>query len=157
MKKNKILIVYYSRTGNTKKIAEELAKKLNADIEEIIDLKNRKGIIGWLIGGRDGMKKTSTSIKESSKDCKNYDLVVIGSPIWVGLTPAIRTFLLKNKDKIKNYAAFCTMGGNNPQSLFLHIEEILKAKPKSILAIREKDVKSNDYKEKLNKFLDNIK
>ena len=42
MKKNKILVVYYSKTGNTKKIGEELAKKLNADVEEVIDLKNRR-------------------------------------------------------------------------------------------------------------------
>ena len=39
MKWKKILVIYYSRTGNTKKVAEDLARKLHADIEEV-----RKGI-----------------------------------------------------------------------------------------------------------------
>lgn len=153
----KILVVYYSRTGHTKRIAEELAKKLNADIEEIIDLTSRKGIIGWLLGGRDGMKESTTNIKKLSKDCKNYSLVLVGSPIWVGLTPAIRTFLLNNKNKIKNYATFCTMGGDNPKKLFSHVEDILNIKPKATLAIRDKEIKNNNYSEKLNEFIKKIK
>ena len=35
------LVVYYSRTGNTKAIGEAIAEALNADIDEIIDLKKR--------------------------------------------------------------------------------------------------------------------
>jgi len=47
----KTLVAYYSRTGNTKKVAVEIAKNLKADIDEIIDKKDRSGMIGWIIGG----------------------------------------------------------------------------------------------------------
>lgn len=39
---SKVLVVYYSRTGNTERAVLELAEQLNADIEKIIDCKNRK-------------------------------------------------------------------------------------------------------------------
>ena len=57
----KNLVVYYSRTGRTKKIAKEIQERLNADIEEIHDVKNREGILGWLSAGRDAGTKKTTS------------------------------------------------------------------------------------------------
>jgi flavodoxin len=56
----KILIVYYSRTGRTKKIAEKIQYRLNADIDEISDTKNRAGILGWLSAGRDAGSRRLT-------------------------------------------------------------------------------------------------
>ena len=86
----KILIVYYSRTGTTKKIAEELSKNFNADLEEIVDKKNRAGAIGWVMSGRDNIKKALTEIEEVKNDPSQYDLVIFGSPNWVGtIAPAI--------------------------------------------------------------------
>ena len=59
----KILVVYYSRTGNTKAIAEALVEALNADIDEIIDLKKRMGFLNWLRSGHDALRKKFTQIK----------------------------------------------------------------------------------------------
>lgn len=61
----KTLVVFYSRTGNTKKMAKILAKELHADIDEIVDLKNRKGILGYIFSGRDAMKQLKTKITYS--------------------------------------------------------------------------------------------
>jgi len=47
----KILVVFYSRSGRTKKIAEAISDILKCDKEEIFDLKNRKGIPGFLSAG----------------------------------------------------------------------------------------------------------
>jgi flavodoxin len=49
----KILAVYCSRTGTTRKIANEISSKLDCDVEEIIDLKTRAGPIGYMAAGRD--------------------------------------------------------------------------------------------------------
>src|SRR3989338_8550287 len=103
----KALIVYYSRTGTTKKVAEELADRLKADKEEIIDKKNRKGPIGYMIAGKDAMRKKLTKINELKKNPENYDLLVIGTPIWAfTMVPAIRTFLIKIKNYNKKIALF---------------------------------------------------
>jgi flavodoxin len=78
----KILVVYYSKTGTTRKLAERIAAQLNADVESIVDTKKRSGLIGWLVGGRDGMRKISTTIDPVSKNAADYDLVLIGGPLW---------------------------------------------------------------------------
>ena len=80
----KKLVVFYSRSGNTQKVALEIARSLRADVDEIIDLKDRtRKIIGWLIAGKDASQKKLTEIK-FKKDPKNYDLVIIGTPIGPG-------------------------------------------------------------------------
>jgi len=156
--KRKILVVYYSRTGTTKKIAEIIARELNSDTEEIIDLTNRSGAIGWLKAGRDAMKENLTEIKEIKKNISNYNLIIIGSPNWGGaIAPGVRTFLMENKNKIKNIAFFCTMGGDNPGKLFLQMEKIIKIKPLGILSIMTKEVNSNNYQNKIRDFIKKIK
>ncbi len=63
----KTLVVYYSRTGNTKFVAEEVTAELGADMEEIIDLKNREGKLGWLSSSRDATGNRQTKIEETKK------------------------------------------------------------------------------------------
>ena len=59
----KYLIAYYSRTGNNKAIGEAIAHALSADIDEIIDKKNRKGKLNWIRAGRDSMAEKLTEIE----------------------------------------------------------------------------------------------
>ncbi|USS39877.1 flavodoxin [Thermococcus aggregans] len=124
----KTLVVFYSRRGTTKRVAQEIAKALNADVDEVIDKKPRKGILGFLRAGYDATRGKTTEI-EFEKDPSKYDLVVIGTPVWNGrVTPAIRTYLLQNKDKIKNAAFFCTFAGRAGKCLE-QMEKILGKKP----------------------------
>lgn len=62
----KSLVVYYSRTGNTRFVAEMIAEKLKADIEELIDKKGRGGSIGFLIAGKDAALKKETQMGRSN-------------------------------------------------------------------------------------------
>lgn len=59
----KRLVVYYSRTGTTKRIGEEIAEALGADSVEIFDQKSREGMIGWLKAGWDARRRKVTEIK----------------------------------------------------------------------------------------------
>ena len=158
-KKMKTLVVYYSRTGTTKKVGEKLAKHLKCHFEEIIDLKRRSGAIGWMGAGKDAMKKKLTYIKDIKKDPKNYDLIIIGSPVWAGnVAPAIRTYILTNKPNIKKVAFFCTMGGSTGK-IFSEMEEIINIKPLGILSLKTKEVNNpgHNYNNKINNFIKTIK
>ena len=151
--KPKILIVYYSRTGNTRAVAQALAAQLGADIEEIVDTKNRKGIFGWLGAGKDASQKKTTVIGPTTKDPANYDLVVLGTPIWSwSMTPAIRTYIEANREKFKKVAFFCTMGKNGDVKTFAAMAELCGRKPAASLAVRAEEVKIRQYQSGINKF-----
>ena len=152
--KMKILVTYYSRSGNTKNIAKEISKKLNSDIDEIIDLKDRSGIRGFLGAGWDVFFKKPTKIKNKINP-EDYDLVIIGTPIWVGrCAPAIKTYLINFK--LKNKIAFFCTAGSKQSSAFNEMERLSK-KPLAVMDIKDKKVKSGDYREKLNEFLGKLK
>ena len=108
----KTLVAYYSRTGNTKRVAEALTENLNADIEAIMSDTKEKGT------GRLAMQaflRVRAKITQTTNDAASYDMVVIGSPVWVGkMSSPIRTYLAQNKDKFTSVAFFCTHG--NPRS-----------------------------------------
>ena len=99
----KALVVFYSRTGATKKVAVEIAESLKCDIEEIIDLHNRKGAIGYLKSGMHATLKKPAKIKKSRKNPASYGTVIIGTPIWsFNVSSPVRAYLMQNKGKIKN-------------------------------------------------------
>ena len=103
----KSLVVYYSRTGNAKFIAETIAAGLGADLEEVIDLKSRQGRLSFLSAGKDATQGKETEIAQTKRTPTDYDLIIIGQPIWAGSpTPAIRTYLNKNDFSGKKVALF---------------------------------------------------
>jgi flavodoxin len=103
----KTLVLYYTRTGNTKFVAETIAAELGADAEEVTDLKNRQGKLGWLSAGRDAMGAKETEISQTKRVPTDYDLIIIGQPVWArNPTPAIRTYLNKNDLSGKKVALF---------------------------------------------------
>jgi flavodoxin len=121
----KTLVVYYSKTGNTKYVAQKIAEQLKAELSEITDKQNRKGKLNFLKSGYESIKEKLTEI-EVSKKIDDYDFVIIGSPVWAGkIPPAIRTFLVKNDFGRKEIAFFVTVGGNKPQKALNAMKEII--------------------------------
>lgn len=144
----KALVVFYSKGGTTKKLAQELAKCLKADIDEIIDKKGRGGPIGFLTAGRDAMKGRETEI-ESKLSPEKYGLVAVGTPVWGGsLTPAVRTYLKKHK--FKKAAFFCTCGGAQNKT-FGEMEKI-SGKPVSVLEVKASELGSEKTRERVRRF-----
>ena len=114
----KSLVVYYTRTGNAKFVAETIAAELGSDIEEIVDLKKRAGKLGWMMAGKDASQEKQTQIGPASRVPQDYDLIVIGTPVWAWKpTPAIRTYIAKNDLSGKKVALFFTMDSNLKQAV----------------------------------------
>ncbi|XHH08235.1 MAG: flavodoxin family protein [Candidatus Bathyarchaeia archaeon] len=113
----KCLVVYYSRTGKTRFVAETIASQLGAELEEIIDQKKRSGSLGWIMAGKDASRKSLTEISPATKSPKDYDLIVIGTPIWAwSPTPAVRTYIKQNNLSGKKVALFYTSDGDIRQA-----------------------------------------
>lgn len=114
----KTLVVYYSRTGNAKFVAETIAATIGADIEEIADLKKRSGPVGFLSGGKDATQGKETEIAPTKRSPTDYDLIILGTPVWSSSpTPAIRTYISHNNLSDKKVAVFFTAKKENEKAL----------------------------------------
>jgi flavodoxin len=113
----KSLVVYYTRTGKTRFVAETIAAQLGADIEEIVDQKKRGGVLGWIMSGKDASRKSLTEIAQTTKLPQDYDLIVIGTPIWAwSPTPAIRSYIKQNSLVGKKVALVYTFDSGMKQA-----------------------------------------
>lgn len=148
----KILVVSYSRTGTTKKLGDKIAEKLKAETDFIIDKADRSGIRGWLGSGRDALFKKETQI-EFSENPKDYDLVVVGTPVWVGtVAPAIRKYFLENE--IGKVAFFATFGGEISNT-FKEMKNICK-KPVAVLGVKDKELETKKITKQIENFCKEI-
>jgi len=152
----KILVVYYSRDGHTQKVAQEIASQLQADLEEILDQKSRKGIIGWLYGGRDAMRKRETSIGKVTRNPADYDLTIIGTPVWSwAMTPAVRTYLKQFKGQFQEMAYIVTAGGVKADAIVKSMEDLAGKPAKGFIGLVGSDFRNNQaYQEKIKKFVE---
>jgi len=50
----KVLIVFFSRMGTTRLLAEAIARATHGDLEELKELRSRRGVFGWLRSGYEG-------------------------------------------------------------------------------------------------------
>ncbi|MFO8020081.1 MAG: flavodoxin [Promethearchaeia archaeon] len=140
------LVVFYTRTGNTRKIANFIAEQLNADIEELIDTKKRKGFIGWFRSGFDAFREKTTDLRVTQKKPENYDVIILGTPVWANkMTPALRTYILEKKDKFKRVAFFCTEGSTGAENLFSSLKGLCSKSPVATKEIVAKQVKTGEY------------
>lgn len=115
----KILVLYYSQTSNTKAVAEEIARQLGADIEEIVPIKPYDGDFQATIErGKQEMEQGSLpEIQPITSDINNYDVVFIGYPVWFGTyAPPIAAFLDKTDLSGKKIVPFCTFGSGGLES-----------------------------------------
>lgn len=153
----KILLAYYSRTGTTKRIAEEIKESIDCDIEELISVRNRSGMIGFLFSGKEGSQGVPADIKPIANNPADYDLVIIGTPIWSGnLSSPARRYLLDNAGKFKKISLFCTMGGNEYEKTFNEMEKICGLKSIANLAINGKEIAKSEYRSKLGEYISKI-
>ncbi len=105
----KTLILYYSRTGNTKAACEALAKAMGADSIEVKDLSGRSGGWGFFTGTMNALLNMQTGIEPEHPDLAPYTRVIVASPIWAGsLSAASRTSIARNRFDGKKVLVFST-------------------------------------------------
>ena len=149
------LVVYYSRTNITEKLAGEIADKADADLEKVTTSVNYSGKIGYARAGKDAMTEKEVEIGSLKYDPADYDTVYIGTPVWASRAASpIISYIKQNKDKIKNVKFFATAGKSGFDDTFSQMEKYVTKSPQKTLALTTKEVKGNDYGEKLTAFLE---
>lgn len=115
----KVLVLYYSQTSNTKAVAEEIATRLGADMEEIVPVMPYDGDFQATIERcmQDREQGVIPTIQPIKADIAQYDVVFIGYPVWFGTyAPPIAAFLDNVDLSGKKVVPFCTFGSGGLES-----------------------------------------
>ena len=112
---SKAVVLYFSATGTTKKIAERIAKEANSDIIEIIPKEEyKKEDLDYNNDCRANREQNDSKARPEIKntiDISKYDIIYFGYPIWWGTNPKIIFTLLDTYDFTnKTIIPFCTSG-----------------------------------------------
>ena len=109
------VVLYFSATGTTKKIAERIADKSNSDIIEIVPKEEYKSEdLNYNSDCRANREQQDSKARPEIKntiDLSKYDTIFLGYPIWWGTNPKIILTLLDTYDLTnKIIIPFCTSG-----------------------------------------------
>ena len=110
---SKTLVLFYSQTGATRSVAEELQKQLGCDIDSIVAVNPYDGdysqtIARWMQEKADSVK---VEVKPINVDLDDYDTIFLGFPIWGGTYALpIASFVADNGLDGKNVVTFATFG-----------------------------------------------
>ena len=110
---SKSLVVYYSQTGATKKLAEIFQKAKNADVFELAMVTPYPSTYDSTIDAVAAQRQTKLwpALVNTKADLAKYDTVYLGYPIMFGsFAPPIYTFLASNDLSGKVVVPFCTYG-----------------------------------------------
>lgn len=96
------VVVYVTRTGNARRIAERIAARLEGKAFLIEDKVNRMGLWGYLRAGYHSSTKKATPIGDPGVDLSAANAVVMVQPIWAsGVVPPLRTWLKAHESELK--------------------------------------------------------
>jgi flavodoxin len=135
----KTLIVYYSFTHNNELLAEELQKQLTCDVLKIEESKRRNGLTFlW-----EFIFNRKPAIAYSPLALDHYDRFIFISPIWAGrIASPLKTFLDKERTKIKHYSFITLCGGAKGQreKILNALMAILQNAPDTVMELRLSDL-----------------
>ncbi|MCD7779534.1 MAG: NAD(P)H-dependent oxidoreductase [Candidatus Gastranaerophilales bacterium] len=127
MQDKKVLVAYYSYSGNTKSIAQKIQNQTGGDIFEIKTVKEYPKNYNEVVEQAKKEKASDFKPELQSKvdNLKDYDVVFIGTPVWwYTMAPALKTFISENDLSGKTIVPFCTHGGGGESSTYTDIAKL---------------------------------
>ena len=146
----RILVAYFSWSGNTREIANQIQKIVRGDLFEIVTVNEYPRDYDETV--KQARKELETSCRpqlaSEVEDIESYDLIFIGYPNWCYTIPApVASFLSKCDSAEKTIAPFCTHGGDG---LGDSVDDIAKLCQRSLvlegLAVRGSEVRTAQSK-----------
>lgn len=119
-------VVYFSRSGNSKRVAEKVAQQLGVPLIQIDDHKWWEGPIGYIRAGFYATvdKKVKITL---SKPLQDDTLCIVVSPLWAGDTaPAVRAFF-KLFPKEKSHLIVTSIGSTiSKRENYISVTDVVK-------------------------------
>ena len=129
---SKALIIYFSMTGNTERIARLMAESLGAELYRIqAEHPYTRKDLDWTIpDSRANLEQKNPASRPhyqvSLPDIAEYDTVIFGHPIWWGIPPRILYTVLEDLDLTgKRVATFASSGGSSYGEAQLEMDRLI--------------------------------
>lgn len=154
----KTLILYYSRTGTSEALANLLQKELDADILRL-ECDRYDGLWGYVRAGYDSLKRRLPSLDPIKVNPDDYDILLIGGPIWTSYPPTpVRSFLCGNTSLPDRIGLFLTYGGHSPpEKAEADIQALLPTPLEDSVFVSESDMAQGLRLPKLAEFVGKFK
>jgi hypothetical protein len=162
MQNPNVLLVFYSRTRRTRRVAYAIhaalsLRGIDCDVEPLREPRNRRGVVGYVRSGFEAWFYRNAKLMPTSFDPKDYDLVIIGTPIWnASVSTPARTYLRQNARFFKRVAFFLTYGGMAKGRVFSQLQRLSAQEPIARLAVRERDCETGYHVRCVEPFADAI-
>ena len=121
----KTLVTYFSRTGQTERVAKEIAKRCDGHVDAIYPQHSSESWLGAWRSGWQALVQAEPPIKRPLRNPAAYDLVIIGVPVWrVGLAAPVRLYVREYSSRFKQMAFFCAEGRGTETSGFAELARL---------------------------------
>jgi flavodoxin len=127
----KTLIVYFSHSGNNEILVKYLQNKISCDTLRIEEASRRTGMTILL----DLLFNRTPKLKDHGRPLENYSDFIFVAPIWAGkIATPLKSFLLKEKDRLKSYSFISLCGGvkGQLQKITDELKKILHRDPELV-------------------------
>lgn len=151
-----VLVVYYTVSGNTARVAQDIAKRMHADVERLRDARHGTGCMGYLAAVIDAVRQKPVDLGPLSKNPRDYALTVIGTPVWAWkMTPAVRAYLQRVRPNLRRVAFFVTSGDTDVSKIAPSMEEVAGSKAVASAGFNAKELAAWEvYDAKLTAFVE---
>ncbi|HUO67740.1 MAG TPA: flavodoxin [Gammaproteobacteria bacterium] len=147
------LVVYFSRTGYTQRVAERIALAVDADCEPIRERSPRTGVLGYWRSAREALRKSAVEIAPASANPRDYALVVLGTPVWAGnMSSPIRAYIAQHKLDFARVALFCTQGGSGGEKVLRTMADLCGTSPVATICFNDSEIDRDLHFVKLQSF-----
>jgi flavodoxin len=145
--KGKTLVVYYSWSGNTRTLAQQIHKLVGGDIFEILPVEAYPEDYDKCVtqAKQEIQSGYLPELREAVKNIGQYDIIFVGSPNWWStIAPPVAAFLSQYDLSGKTVVPFCTHGSGGKAQCFANIAKLTpKSKQGEGLAISGSSVNSS--------------
>ena len=145
-----ILVVCYSYTGTTLRLAQLLASRRGWPLAEIRDADSRSGNLRCVV---DSLLRRQPHITYDGPDPADFRTVVLMAPIWMyRLASPMRTFLHVHKRDMKRVAVVCTEGAAGASNAFEEVARVLGKAPVATATFLQREIEDGSCTERLLEF-----
>lgn len=137
-----IAVIFYSYTGHTRALAQKKAKKLNADLFELQEVKKRSKVSAFLAGSLAAIRNKPAHLSSPVPDLSGYQKIVLLCPIWAGhLAPPANNVIeaLPSHKEVQVFAVSASGDSSGSRD-----KTIARLKAKGCTAVQYQDVKSSN-------------